>query len=169
MFSYWYWYFCASAQFFLCFHLAVCRLRFTQIPTAISLFPPPVFPASASPGIFSRMPVNFFPYINLFSPARKYFFSRKEIYFYTGENLFLPAKKFQAVRKPVNRGAFPTRKSALPLLVTLLVFLSFPFISGFIMIIAIYLSANLLIENSLLYQYLLHTKARKNGSPVFIT
>ena len=51
------------------------------------------------------MPVNFLPYINLFSPARKYFFSRKEIYFHTGENLFLPAKKFHLSRKAVYLGS----------------------------------------------------------------
>ena len=51
------------------------------------------------------MELYFFPYINLFSPARKYFFSRKEIYFHTGENLFLPAKKFHLSRKGVYLGS----------------------------------------------------------------
>ena len=169
MFSYWYWYFCASAQFLSLF--PPCGLS-----VAFHLNPNRHIPVSASRFSCFRKPRNFLPHARKFLPVYKFIFSRKKIFFLPQRNLFSPGRKFISSRKEISgraearrQGAFPTRKPALPLLVTLLVFLSFPFISGFIMIIAMYLPANLLIENSLSYQYLLHTKARKNGSPVFIT
>ena len=40
------------------------------------------------------MPENFFPYINLFSPAKKFIFMREKIYFFPQENFLPPVYKF---------------------------------------------------------------------------
>ena len=48
--------------------------------------------------IFSRMPVNFLPQENLFSPVWKFISSRKEIYFLPYAHKFSPAKKFISSR-----------------------------------------------------------------------
>ena len=45
--------------------------------------------------IFSRMPVNFLPQENIFSPAKKFIFIREKIYFFPQRNLFPPVYKLR--------------------------------------------------------------------------
>ena len=72
---------------------AVARIRRTVIVNRKFLY--------GKKFISSRMPVNFLPQRNLFSPVWKFISSRKEIYFLPYENLFLPVYKFISSRMKI--------------------------------------------------------------------
>ena len=57
------------------------------------------------------MPENFFPYINLFSPAKKFIFIREKIYFFPQENFLPPVYKFISIRMKLQFQPYETRIS----------------------------------------------------------
>ena len=57
------------------------------------------------------MPENFFPYINLFSPAKKFIFIREKIYFFPQGNFLPPVYKFIPIRMKLQFQPYETRIS----------------------------------------------------------
>ena len=58
------------------------------------------------------MPENFFPYINLFSPAKKFIFIREKIYFFPQGNFLPPVYKFISIRMEIYFQPYETRISS---------------------------------------------------------
>ena len=59
------------------------------------------------------MPENFFPYINLFSPAKKFIFIREKIYFFPQENFLPPVYKFISIHMKLQFQPYETRISTI--------------------------------------------------------